>query len=100
MSLLQRRRAVAGCTRPDTSTFDWKPHANNGVETARFGVKYAGGDEITVRLDLDASTVAIRMSGVDVGSPQELAGEGAYCFAIKSIAGSGATIVDVIEVVA
>lgn len=65
-------------------------------ETANFGVKFKKGDRITVRLDIDANTVAFRKNGVDVGSPQDIA-SGAYNFLFEAEwSGDRVTIVEAV----
>lgn len=55
-------------------------YAASEQPTADFGVaaRYGTGDEVTVRLDLDANTVTFIKNGVDVGSPQDVPNEPYY----------------------
>lgn len=49
-------------------------------EAARYGV----GDEVTVRLNLDANTVAFSKNGVTVGTPQDIPND-SYYFMFESV---------------
>lgn len=82
------------------NTFVYYPsgnfYAKTSWRTATFA-EYGTGDTITVRLDLDGSTVAFRKNDVDVGTPQEITHiEDAYYFAFSwSREGNGVTIVEI-----
>lgn len=47
-------------------------------------VEYKDGDVVTVRLDLDESTIAIRKNGADVAPPYKIARADAYHFALTT----------------
>ena len=54
---------------------------------------YDVGDEITVRLDLDAKTVAFLKNCANVGSPQSIANEPCYFAFDTSYTGTGAVTI-------
>lgn len=65
---------------------------SQGIFENSFGDMNVAGDVITVRLDLDASAVALRKNGADVGS---LAPDSTYHFAFEADKeGQAVTIVD------
>lgn len=58
--------------------------------------EYDTGDNITVQLDVDASTVAFRKNGTDAGAPQKITHGEAYYFAFDSeTEGDAVTITEV-----
>lgn len=62
---------------------------------ARFGVGYGKGDEITVVLDLYASTVGFRKNNNAVGEPQPIPRDAAFHFSFDTNGdGDSATIIE------
>lgn len=52
--------------------------------TRRFGTLYGTGDVVTVRLDLDADTVAFQKNGVDIDGARQRIAHDEYCFAFEA----------------
>lgn len=60
--------------------------------TARFGKGYGSGDAVTICLDLDSDTVAVRVNGEAAGDPQKIP-HCAYYFEFDTYSkGAAATI--------